>query len=120
VLELVSDSRQGERDLAFGCAGLASIGALAVESGEVPADVVLPIARQAVADAEQLGFPGYKLAGTNAVLALLDGDPARAVSLARSAVSVTDHALSRADDLATLARALMPRVAGTRTRLEID
>lgn len=141
VLELASDHGQSERDMAFTCAGLGSIGALAVEAGEAPAEVVLPIAREAVTDAEQLGFPAYKLQGTLAVLALIDGDAARAVNLARGAVAVTDHALSRADDLATLARALMaagdnasardalaqaeaiapwwPRVAATRSRLQV-
>ena len=141
VLELASDHGQSERDMAFTCAGLGSIGALAVEAGEAPADVVLPIAREAVTDAERLGFPTFKLQGTLAVLALIDGDAARAVHLARGAVAVTDHALSRADDLATLARALMaagdnasardalaqaeaiapwwPRVAATRSRLQV-
>ena len=78
---------------------------------------------------------------TRAVLALLDGDPATAARLARAAAKVSDHALSRADNLATLARALMatgdnraaraaiagadalapwwPRVATTRTRLTL-
>lgn len=142
VLELVTDRRQTDRDMAFTCAGLASVAALAVEAGEAPAELIVPIARDAVADAERLGFPPYKLHGTKAVLALVDGDASRAVSLARSAVAVTDHAISRADNLATLARALMatgdnaaarevltqaeaiapwwPRVASTRTRLEVS
>jgi hypothetical protein len=141
VLELVADKRQSQRDMAFSLAGLAGIAAATVESGDIGADVVLPLARQAVEDAERLGFPPFKLNGTRALLALIDGDAARATTLARSAVSVADHALSRADDLATLARALMasgdnrgaratlaqaeaiapwwPRVATTRTRLNV-
>jgi len=141
VLRLVTDRRQSERDMAFTCAGLASIAALAAEDGAVPADVLLPIARDAVGDAVRLGYPPYQLHGTNAVLALVEGRPQCAADLARSAIAVTDHALSRADDLATLARALMatgdnaaareavdraeaiaawwPRVAATRARLRV-
>lgn len=141
ALNLASAPQQTERDAAFMLAGLAGLAATAVEAGQVPAEAALPTAHQALDSAVQLGYPSYKLDGTRALLALLDGDAAAAARLARSAADLTDHALSRADDLATLARAMMasgdnrgarealaeaetlapwwPRVTTTRTRLDL-
>lgn len=141
VLTLATDPAQTERDAAFMMAGLAGLAASAVEAGQVPAEAALPTARQALSDAVQLGYPSFKLDGTRAVLALLDGDPEAAARLARTAADGSDHMLGRADDLATLARAKMaggdnraaraalaeaealaswwPRVAATRSRLDL-
>ena len=141
VLTLVADPPPTERDAALMMAGVAGLAVSAVEAGQVPAEVALPTARQALADAVQLGYPSFRLDGTRALLALIDGDPDAAARLARSAADVNDHALSRADDLATLARAKMaggdnraarvalaeaeslapwwPRVAATRLRLNL-
>lgn len=141
VLAMVADPTQTERDAALMLAGVAGLAASAVEAGQVPADAALPTARQALTDAVQLGFPSFKLDGTRALLALLDGDADTAAQLARTAADGNDHALSRADDLATLARARMatgdnraaraalaeaetlafwwPRVTATRQRLDL-
>jgi hypothetical protein len=141
ALSLAADPELTPRDAAFTLAALASLAATAVEAGEVPAEAALPTARQAIEDAVQLGYPSFKLDGTRALLALLNGDTEAAARLARSAADVGDHPLSRADDLATLARALMaggdnraaraalaeasalapwwPRVAATHARLSL-
>jgi hypothetical protein len=141
VMAMAGDPTQTPRDAALMMAGVAGLATTAVEAGQVPADAALPIARQAVDDAVQLGYPSFKLNGTRALLALLDGDPDTAATLARGAADINDHALSRADDLATLARANMaagdnraaraalaeaealaawwPRVTTTRRRLDL-
>lgn len=141
ALTMVSDPQQSERDMALALAGLAGLAAAAVEAGQLDPLMGLDTARRATADAQQLHFPAAKLAGTRALIALLEGDTGRAVGLARLAAEGTDHGLSRADELATLARAHMaggdnraaravlaeaealapwwPRVAATRARLEI-
>ncbi|MBB4682231.1 hypothetical protein [Crossiella cryophila] len=141
TIGLVSDPTQEPRDLAFALASLAALTANAVEVGQLDAATGLPTARQAVDDAEQLGYPGFKLTGTKALLELLAGNADRAAMLARSGARHSGATLSRADDLATLARALMatgdnraarlaldeaetlapwwPRVAGTRARLSV-
>ncbi|MGW0516380.1 hypothetical protein [Crossiella sp. NPDC003009] len=142
TIGLVSDPAQEPRDLAFALASLAALTANAVEVGQLDAATGLPTARQAVDDAEQLGYPGFKLTGTKALLELLAGNADRAATLARSGARNSGATLSRADDLATLARALMatgdnraarlaldeaetlapwwPRVAGTRARLSVS
>ncbi len=141
VLALSTDPSQTARDAALALAGVAGLAVSAVEAGQVPADAALPVAREALDNAVTLGYPSFKLDGTRALLALVDGDADAAARLARSAAAVNDHALSRADNLATLARALMaggdnraarvalaeaetlapwwPRVAATRLRLNI-
>jgi len=142
VLALAAQPAPTERDAAFLLAAVAGLAAAGVEAGQVPADMALPVARQALDDAVRLGHPSAKLDGTRAVLALLDGDSAAAARLARTAAAAGNHALSRADDLATLARAMMaggdnraakailaqaealaawwPRVAATRSRLSLQ
>jgi hypothetical protein len=106
VLTLAATPPTG-RDAAFLLAGVAGLAASGVEAGQVPADAALPLAQQALLDAVRLGYPSVKLDGTRAMLALLDGDSATAARLARAAVSGGEHLVSRADDLATLARALL-------------
>lgn len=129
------------RDTAVVLAGLAGLASAAVEAGQLDAEVGVPIARRAVTDVVDLGYPSYKLNGTRALLELLTGSPRRAAELAAGAASTGDHPLTRADDLATLARARMalgdnrsarsalaeaediaawwPRVAATRATLDL-
>lgn len=130
-----------QRDAALLLAGLAGLASAAVEAGQLDADLGLPIAQRAVADVASLGYPAHKLDGTRAVLELLTGSPRRAAELAAAAAATGDHLLTRADDLATLARARMamgdnrsarsalaeaeriaawwPRVAATRATLNL-
>ncbi|MBP2476873.1 hypothetical protein JOF53_005745 [Crossiella equi] len=141
TIGLVADPAQDPRDLAFDLAAMAALTANAVEVGQLDAATGLPTALQAVTDAEELGYPASKLAGTKALLALLSGNAGRAASLARTGARQSRATLTRADDLATLARALMatgdnrgarvvldeaetlapwwPRVANTRARLSV-
>jgi hypothetical protein len=141
VLTLAAAPPPTDRDTAFLLAGVAGLAATGVEAGQVPADAALPLAQQALLDAVRLGYPSVKLDGTRAVLALLDGDSATAARLARASAASGEHLISRADDLATLARALMaggdcraakaalaraetlapwwPRVAATRAHLPV-
>lgn len=129
------------RETALVLAGLAGLATAAVEAGQLDAEVGLPIARRAIDDVVDLGYPSAKLDGTRAVLELLTGSPSRAAELAASAAAGGDHRLTRADDLATLARARMalgdngsarsalakaeqlaawwPRVVVTRARLDL-
>jgi hypothetical protein len=122
-------------------AALAGLTCATVEAGQLDAEVGLSSAAQAIDSAAALGYPDYRLNGTRAMVALLRGDPRSAITLARLAAGTADDVLVRADDLATLARAHMaagdnrtarqvlteaerlakwwPRVAGTRTRLEV-
>lgn len=129
------------RDAAMLLAALAGLTCAAVEAGQLDAELGLPIAQRALADVADLGYPAYKLDGTRAVLELLTGSPHRAATLAANAAATGDHLLTRADDLATLARARMalgdngaarstlaeaerlaawwPRVAATRATLDL-
>jgi hypothetical protein len=122
-------------------AALAGLACDAVEAGQLDPAVGLPIAANALTSSAELGYPSHKLSGTRAQHALLTGDAATAVPLARQATQTNDDPLGRADDYATLARALMathdnraarealaeaektapwwPRVAATRQRLDV-
>ncbi len=142
VSQLMQEKDQTPREMAFSLAGMAGLTATTVEAGQLPPDVGLPTARRAVEGAEALGYPRYRLTGTLALLALLDGDPHQAITLATQAAEQSESGLSRADDLATLARAQMaagdnaaartaladaerlaawwPRVVTTRARLDIS
>ncbi|MGW5052007.1 tetratricopeptide repeat protein [Actinokineospora sp. NPDC004072] len=122
-------------------AALAGLACDTVEAGLLDPAVGLPTAANALDAAETLGYPAYKLTGTKAQHALLTGDTAQAITLARRAVETNDDPLSRADDLITLARAHMaahdnrsaraavaeaeqiaawwPRVQRTRARLDV-
>ena len=113
-----------------------------VEAGQLDSELGLSTASNALDNAATLGYPTYKLNGVRALHALLRGDFDEAVTLAGRAAEAGEDLLGRADDLATLARAHMasgdnqaaraaiteaeklaawwPRVAGTRSRLEVS
>lgn len=138
AVKLTSDAQAWEAATAF--ATLAGLSCATVETGELDTEVGLATANQALENATALGYPAHRLNGTRAMIALLRGNPAEAITLARQSANTTDDLLTRADDLATLARAHMatgdnrtareilseaeklarwwPRVATTRTRLE--
>ncbi|GAA0533845.1 hypothetical protein GCM10011581_07330 [Saccharopolyspora subtropica] len=129
------------RKMSYLLVGLAGLGFKAVEAGQLPAETLLPTAKKALQDAVELGYPEFELRGTNGLLALLEGDAETAVRLAATGAEYNHTPLSRADDLATLARAHMacrnnaaarealaraeelapwsPRVAETRQRLSV-
>jgi hypothetical protein len=120
---------------------LAGLTCATVESGQLDCETGLSTASQAIENAAALGYPNHRLNGAKAMVALLRGNLKEAITLARHAASTADDVLDRADDLATLARAHMaagdnrtarqvlteaeklakwwPRVATTRTRLEV-
>jgi hypothetical protein len=130
------------RDLALIMATTAAIAVLAVEAGQFPAEVGLETARNMLGNAYEAGYPRHRSNGTLAIMALLDGDTAKARQLAGWAAETSENAVGRADDLITIARAWMadgdnakarelvaeahelagwsPRVAATRARLEIS
>jgi hypothetical protein len=132
---------QTPREVATGMMMMASLAAAGAEAGQLPVAVAVPVATNAVQGAGALGLPAYRTAGVRAVLALLEGRHAEAVTLATVSAKAAPHPLEQADDLATLARALMaggdnraarqaleraerlaawwPRVAATRSRLEV-
>ncbi|GAB2744582.1 hypothetical protein GCM10027174_17880 [Salinifilum aidingensis] len=109
LLGRLSEEDKPPREMSQLLAGLAGAGASAVEAGAVPAEQLLPTAREALRDAVRLGYPELQLCGTRAVFALLDGDPDEAERLARIGAEFTTSPLTRADDCATLARARMAR-----------
>ncbi|HEX6354360.1 hypothetical protein [Actinophytocola sp.] len=139
AVKLTTDAPARESATAF--AALAGLACATVEAGQVDAEVGLSTASQAIENATTLGYPSYQLNGTRAMVELLRGNLKEAITLARQAAGTCDDLLSRADDLATLARAHMaagdnrtarevlheaeklakwrPRVANTRTRLEV-
>ncbi|ASO18869.1 hypothetical protein AHOG_06085 [Actinoalloteichus hoggarensis] len=122
-------------------AGLAGLVVSAVEADQLPAAAALPAGGHALEQAERLGFPAYKLHGTKAAFALLDGRTEEAIRLALLADDFSHGPLARADNFATLARARMaagdnrsarqalaqaeehaawwPRVVALRARLDI-
>lgn len=141
AVKLASQLDQEPHEAAVSFAALAGLACTTVEAGQLDSELGLSTASTAMDNAETLGYPSYKLNGARALLALLRGNLDRAISLARLAAGSTDDMLARADDLATLARAHMaagnnkaarevvaeaeklvpwwPRVAGTRSRLEV-
>jgi hypothetical protein len=142
AVKKAADARQRPDEAAGSFAALAGLAAVTVEAGQLPSELGLTTAAQALENASTLGYPNYKLNGVRALLELLAGNPAKAIDLATLSASSGDHLLTRADDLATLARAHMaagdnrtarqvldeaeqlaswwPRVAGTRSRLEVN
>jgi hypothetical protein len=141
AVKLTSQLDQEPHEAAVSFAALAGLACTTVEAGQLDAELGLSTATTAMTNAETLGYPSYKLNGARALLALLRGNLDRAISLARQAAGTHDDVIARADDLATLARAHMaagdnrtarrvlteaerlvpwwPRVAATRSRLEV-
>jgi tetratricopeptide (TPR) repeat protein len=142
AVKVAADGRQQPDEAATSFAALAGLACVTVEAGQLDATLGLSTASNALENAATLGFPSYKLNGVRALHALLRGDLAEAVTLAGRAAEAGEDLLGRADDLATLARAHMasgdnraaraaiteaerlaawwPRVAGTRSRLEVS
>ncbi|MGH3879565.1 MAG: hypothetical protein ACRDSK_21260 [Actinophytocola sp.] len=141
AVKLAADARQEPDEAAGSFAALAGLACATVEAGQLDATLGLSTANTALENAATLGYPSYKLNGVRALHALLRGDADEAIALATRAAGAGDNLLVRADDLATLARAHMasgdnqaarqviteaeklaswwPRVAGTRSRLEV-
>lgn len=141
AVKLASDAEQEPREAAGSFAALAGLACVTVEAGQLDSELGLSTASQALENATTLGYPNYKLNGVRALMELLRGNLDQAISLARLAAGSGDDLLARADDLATLARAHMasgdnrtarvvlteaeklaswwPRVASTRSRLEV-
>jgi hypothetical protein len=141
AVKLASQLDQEPHEAAVSFAALAGIACTTVEAGQLDSELGLSTATQAMTNAETLGYPSHKLNGARALLALLRGNLDKAIALARLAAGSGDDVIGRADDLATLARAHMaagdnrtaraivaeaeklvpwwPRVAGTRSRLEV-
>ncbi|RRO13215.1 hypothetical protein EIL87_23005 [Saccharopolyspora rhizosphaerae] len=141
LLKFLSDNDVPPRKMAYLLAGLAGLGFKAVESGQMPAESLLPTAKKALQDAVSLGYPEFELSGTSGLLALIEGDAAEAVKLATTGAEYNHSPLSRADDFTTVARAHMalhdnaaartalaraeelapwsPRVTETRQRLSV-
>ncbi|HEV2782098.1 MAG TPA: hypothetical protein VGX25_22125 [Actinophytocola sp.] len=141
AVKLASQLDQEPHEAAVSFAALAGLACATVEAGQLDAELGLSTASTAMSNAETLGFPSHRLNGSRALLALLRGNLDRAISLARLAAGGCDDVIARADDLATLARAHMaagdnrtarrvlteaerlvpwwPRVAATRSRLEV-
>ncbi len=141
AVKLTTEAKEDPRDAASSFAALAGLACATVELGQLDAELGLSTASQAIENAAALGYPNYKLNGARAMVQLLRGNLKEAITLARLAASAGDDVLARADDLATLARAHMaagdnrtarqvlteaeklakwwPRVAGTRSRLEV-
>ncbi|SER60585.1 hypothetical protein [Actinokineospora terrae] len=141
AMAIAGDTTQTPQEAAVSFAALAGLAYATVESGQLSAELGMGTADQALENAETLGYPTHRLDGCRALRELILGNTARAISLARHSANTTDDRLGRADDLATLARAHMaagdnkaartalteaeqvvpwwPRVAETRTRLDI-
>lgn len=141
AVKLASQLDQEPHEAAVSFAALAGLACTTVEAGQLDSELGLNTASQAMTNAETLGYPSHKLNGCRALLALLRGNLDKAISLARLAAGSGDDVIGRADDLATLARAHMaagdnrtarevvaeaeklvpwwPRVAATRSRLEV-
>lgn len=116
LLQHISSGKIGAREMSYTLAGLAGLGFSAVEAQQLPADEIMPVARKALDDAIALGFPSFDLSGTRGLLALLEGDADEAVRLAELGAEHATSPLSRADDLATLARAHMARLDNATAR----
>lgn len=107
ISTLVGRTDLEPRDMAFVMAEMANATTSAVEANQLPADIGVPAATRSADAAIQFGFPRTRLAGTLAQLALVNGDHAKALELARQSADGSEGGLARADSLATLARAHM-------------
>jgi hypothetical protein len=141
VSHLVGRKDLQQRDMALVMSTMAGLTATAVEAGQLPAEIGVPMARRSADGAMEIGYPSHRFNGTLALITLLEGDAVKAVELARYGCESSEQALDRVDDLVTLARAQMasgdnatarvtlaeaeelapwwPRVAATRARLSI-
>jgi hypothetical protein len=141
AVKLTTDTTSDPQQAASSYAALAGLACATIEAGQLDAEVGLSTASQAIENAAALGYPNHRLNGARAMVELLRGNLKEAITLARQAAGAGDDLLARADDLATLARAHMaagdnrtarqiigeaeklakwwPRVAKTRTRLEV-
>ncbi len=142
ISQVVARDDLEDRDRALLMGSMAGATASAVEAGLLPAPVGVPMATRAADGAMGFGLPRYRLLGTLAQVALLQGDVAEAVRMGRESADGAEDALGRADSLATVARGLMaggdnaaaravmaeasalagwlPRVADTAARLTIS
>lgn len=120
LLQHLSTADLAAREMSYTLAGLADLGFSAVESGQVRGDDLLPVAKKALDDAIDLGFPAFELSGTRGLLALLEDDPAEAARLAAFGAEHDTSPLSRADHYATLARARMALRDNASARLALD
>lgn len=107
LMHHIASDAVSPRDMAYNLAGLAGLALCAIESGQLPAEAALPVARKAFDDAIQLGYPSFQLSGTQALFALLDDELDEAVRLAALGADHNTSPLSQADDFATLARVHM-------------
>jgi hypothetical protein len=141
AVKLAADADTDPQQAASSFAALAGLACATVEAGQLDAELGLSTASRAIENAAALGYPNYRLNGPRAMVELLRGNLKEAITLARLAAGTGDDLLARADDLATLAKAHMaagdnrtarqiigeaeklakwwPRVANTRTRLEV-
>jgi hypothetical protein len=119
VLGMLADPGLSQRDFALITAGLAGLAAAAVEAGQLEPELGLGWAERAISDAERLAYPSYKLNGAKALVEVLRGNVAKAITLATSAIELGNDALGRADDLATLARAHMAAGDNATARLKL-
>jgi hypothetical protein len=141
AVKLTTDVNTDPQQAASSFAALAGLACATVEAGQLDAEVGLSTASRAIENAAALGYPNYRLNGPRAMVELLRGNLQEAITLASLAAGSGDDLLARADDLATLAKAHMaagdnrtarqiigeaeklakwwPRVANTRTRLEV-
>lgn len=116
LLGHIASAEIDQREMSYLLAGLAGLAFSAVESGQLPAEEIAPIATKALDDAVTLGFPPFHLNGTRALVALLEGNADEAARLAELGADHSTSVLSQADDLATLARAHMARMDNTAAR----
>ncbi|WP_017973675.1 hypothetical protein [Actinopolyspora halophila] len=109
LLHTLSTHSPEAREMSYLLAGLAGLALAAVEAGQLPSADLTPTAEQALHDSVDLGFPRFELSGTFGLLALVNGETERATHLAELGTRHATSGTTRADNLATLARAHMAR-----------
>nr|WP_246300618.1 hypothetical protein [Actinopolyspora biskrensis] len=109
LLHTLSTHSPEAREMSYLLAGLAGLALAAAEAGQLPSEDLIPTAEQALHDSVKLGFPGFELSGTFGLLALANGETDRATHLAELGARHATSGTTRADNLATLARAHMAR-----------
>ncbi|SFD70398.1 hypothetical protein SAMN04487819_102207 [Actinopolyspora alba] len=116
LLGRLSEQQPPRREMCYMLAGLAGLGLAAAEAGQLPAADIVPTAERALHDSVRLGFPAFELSGTFGLLALSQGETAEAVRLCGTGAEYSTSTTSRADNLATLARAYMAEGENGRAR----